>query len=576
MPKISIQPTARDIETILSGPHYFRIPRFQRPFSWDVEHVDEFWNDAIRNFDQGYFIGPMVVYEEDDRDWGVVDGQQRLTIIALILVALRDNFEALNDNGLADATHRFIERPDPNGNHRFVLQSDVSEGAWINRMQQRRTDGDVLRKSQFDPDTWAAFAVISQSMTNLVEGSLTGAKSDKQRRQAQIQALCQIRDQVLSLTVIWVPLDAEDDAYEIFETLNARGKDLEVADRLKNYFLSRLRAANVNLDDHRRRWNILREHFEGAPSSRDLNRFILHWWLSRAPYVAERRVFKEIKSRIDRLDVALEFDRFEADAALYRTIIDPDSTNWTIERQDIRDALKGLRIMRLAQPMPFVLALMRVYESKNLKKRAVVKMLRVIENYHFQVTAISTKSSSGGVSEMYATHARQLTEASSNTDRHSQLSVLESKLIERAPSREDFVDAFKSRLIYADEYTRDKSLVRYVLERLHQSSNGGPQVDYATFSIEHVKPQSQIRNTGDLAIIGGIGNLLLVDHSLNGQLGSKRFAIKAKILREHSDNYDIGDILSADRWGNKEIRARAKRLGGLAFDEVWCLPPPNR
>lgn len=121
MPNISIQPAARSIEELLSGPHYFRIPRFQRPFSWDVEHVDEFCNDAIKHSDPGYFIGPMVVYDEDDRDWGIVDGQQRLTVIALILVLLRDNFEALREDGLAEATHRFVERPDPNGKQRFVL-----------------------------------------------------------------------------------------------------------------------------------------------------------------------------------------------------------------------------------------------------------------------------------------------------------------------------------------------------------------------------------------------------------------------------------------------------------------------
>ncbi|WP_419838816.1 DUF262 domain-containing protein [Candidatus Poriferisodalis sp.] len=330
------------MEDILSGPNYFRIPRFQRPFSWGGKHVDEFWHDAIRNFDEGYFIGPMVVYKEDDRDWGVVDGQQRLTIVALILVALRDNFEALGEVGLADATHRFIERPDPNGKQRFVLQSDATEGPWINHMQQRRSNTDVLRKTEFDPDTWAAYTIISESMANLVLENAPESSSKKQRKRAQVDVLRQIRDQILSLTVIWVPLDAEDDAYEFFETLNARGKDLEVADRLKNYFLSRLKAANVNLDEHRRRWNGLREHFEGEPSSRDLNRFILHWWLSRAPYVAERKVFKQMKTQMDRSDVASEFDLFEKDAALYRTVVDPDSTIWPIERHEIRDALRGL------------------------------------------------------------------------------------------------------------------------------------------------------------------------------------------------------------------------------------------
>lgn len=571
MPNITIQPSAKSIEEILSGPNYFRIPRFQRPFSWDVEHVDEFWNDAIRNFDQGYFIGPMVVYKEDDRDWGVVDGQQRLTIIALILVALRDNFEALGDRELSDAAHRFIERPDPNGKQRFILQSDVAEGAWINRIQQRRAETDVLRKAEFDPDTWAAYTIVSESMANLVLEMLPVSPTEEERRDAQVTALRRIRDQILSLTVIWVPLDAEDDAYEIFETLNARGKDLEVADRLKNYFLSRLKAANANLDEHRSRWNSLREYFEGEPSSRDLNRFILHWWLSRAPYVAERKVFKEMKTRMDRSDVASEFELFEKDAALYRSIVDPDSTNWPIERHNIRDALRGLRVMRLAQPMPFVLALMRSYESGDLKRQPVVNMLHSIESYHFQVTAISTKSSSGGVSEMYASHARQLTEATSVAGRRGQLRALTAKLIERAPLRDDFIDAFVSRLVFADKHTRDKALVRYVLERLHRDSHPIPAADYSKFSIEHLRPQSNIRSDADVFIIGGIGNLLFIDETVNGRLGNRGFSKKKEILSEYSSSYDIDDILAASRWRNAEIDERARRLGALAFDKVWRL-----
>lgn len=237
-----------------------------------------------------------------------------------------------------------------------------------------------------------------------------------------------------------------------------------------------------------------------------------------------------MKAAIDRSDVASEFDLFEGDAVLYKSVVDPDSTDWPIERQEIRDALRGLRVMRLAQPMPFVLALMRCYQSRDLKKSALLKMLRLVENYHFQVTAISTKSSSGGISEMYASHARQFTEAASAIERRTQLNILARKLTERAPSRDDFVDAFVSRLMFADEYTRDKALVRYVLMRLHEHTYSGPALDYSKFSIEHLKPQSQIRKADDLSIVGSIGSLLFVVDSLNGELGSKSFRRKKRYL----------------------------------------------
>lgn len=570
MPKITIQPTARTVEEILSGPSYYRIPRFQRPFSWESEHIDEFWNDAIQNRDEGYFIGPMVVYKEDARDWGIVDGQQRLTAIALILAALRDNLEALGEDVLADAAHRFVERPDPDGKDRFVLQSDVEEGRWIHAIQQRRSESGQPQKKDFDAPAWSAFSIISDRIAAFLADS-AGSKTGARRKTAEVKALRSIRDQLLGLTVIWVPLDSEDDAYEIFETLNARGKDLELSDRLKNFFLSNLRAGNANVDDYRWRWNVVRQKFDGEPSTRDLERFIQHWWISRAKYVAERKVFSGIKRTVKRKDVPAVFAEFEADADRYRTIVAPDDIKWTVEKHAVRDSLQALQLMRLAQPMPFVLAVMRTYAAKKLPLRNVVAALQTIENYHFQVTAISTKSSSGGVSEMYASHARQLTEATNARERKEQVSALQTKLIERRPSRSDFVEAFESRLVFAEKYQRDKKLVQYVLRRLHEHHNPNPAADFSKFSIEHLVPQSKIHTDDDLALIGGIGNLFYLDDSLNLALGDKRFSDKKRILKKHASNYDLGDVLVAKKWGEEQVRERARRLGGDAYDTVWQL-----
>lgn len=563
MPSLTPQPIARTIHQILSGPDYFRIPRFQRPFSWDVEHVDDFWQDAIANADNGYFIGPMVVYRDDNLNWGIVDGQQRLTVITLILAAIRDNFAALNVPDLAGATHRFVERPDTDGKQRFVLQSDVGEGRWIHSVQQQREANEPLNKSDFDSDAWSAVALVSRNLSQLVEDS--NATSNK----AKVNLLRQIRDKVLNLSVIWVPLEQEDDAYEIFETLNARGKDLEVSDRLKNLFLNYLRAANVNLDDHRRRWNLIREQFEGEPSSRDLNRFILHWWLSRAQYVAERKVFRAIKTSVDRSRAATEFDEFEADAKRYRSIVDPSSVVWTIERRPIQDSLLGFRVMNLSQPMPFVLAAVRAYDEKKLSLKRVIDVLQLIENYHFQVTAISTKSSSGGISEMYASHARQLTDARTKPDCNDQLKALADKLIDRAPSRNDFVEAFVSRFALTDEYGRDKRLVQYVLERIHGHSNPSPPVDYAKCTIEHILPQSKASEEIDRSVVGGIGNLCLVDESLNNRLGDKKFDDKRRILKPEAAKYGLDDVVDSATWGPTEIDSRARTLADLAYRKVW-------
>jgi Protein of unknown function DUF262 len=71
---------------------FYRIPRFQRPYSWERANVEEFWNDAVVENEAQYFIGNFVVYD-DKTAMGVVDGQQRLTTITLLLCALRNAFQ---------------------------------------------------------------------------------------------------------------------------------------------------------------------------------------------------------------------------------------------------------------------------------------------------------------------------------------------------------------------------------------------------------------------------------------------------------------------------------------------------
>jgi len=56
---------------------FYRIPRFQRPYSWDRTNVEEFWNDAIVENEDQYFIGNFVVYD-DKTARGVVDGHSAL------------------------------------------------------------------------------------------------------------------------------------------------------------------------------------------------------------------------------------------------------------------------------------------------------------------------------------------------------------------------------------------------------------------------------------------------------------------------------------------------------------------
>ena len=107
------------------GEAFYKIPRFQRPYSWDHANLEEFWNDVVVENDADYFIGNFVVYD-DKGVRGVVDGQQRLTTITMLLCALRNLFQAQGFNPLAKGVHNLIERPDIKNELYYVLQTETS------------------------------------------------------------------------------------------------------------------------------------------------------------------------------------------------------------------------------------------------------------------------------------------------------------------------------------------------------------------------------------------------------------------------------------------------------------------
>ena len=122
---MKIESTDQDIRTLLSS-GYYRIPRFQRPYSWDRENIEEFWDDVIRDSPTDYFIGSMVVYKQGNQVYGVVDGQQRLTTITLLLCVLRNT---LSNHGLSDyaqGIHSLIERKNIDNKPEYILTPETS------------------------------------------------------------------------------------------------------------------------------------------------------------------------------------------------------------------------------------------------------------------------------------------------------------------------------------------------------------------------------------------------------------------------------------------------------------------
>jgi uncharacterized protein with ParB-like and HNH nuclease domain len=226
---MKIEAHDREVQEIFSQ-GYFKIPRFQRPYSWTDEEVDNFWEDVINRADGHYFIGSMVVYQTNKPYYGIVDGQQRLTTITLILAAIRNAFLEYEDVNLAKGVHGFIEKANIEYKNEYILNSETSYPylqGYIQNFQKEEIEYKIGSEEQ---NLKSAFELIEKKLYLKIPRFDSTDLLQESENQTVIENLKKIRDKILSLKLVFIQLDNEDDAYLIFETLNTRGKDLTTSD----------------------------------------------------------------------------------------------------------------------------------------------------------------------------------------------------------------------------------------------------------------------------------------------------------------------------------------------------------
>lgn len=128
---MNIKPTTVIMEDFLSVKKQYEIPYFQREYSWDKNNYKEFFNDIVNCLKiknkklevEPYFFGTMLFVEQDAKANSsiVVDGQQRLTIITIILSALSLRFLQAGEEVFSELIFDYIMPKDKNGLKNRIL-----------------------------------------------------------------------------------------------------------------------------------------------------------------------------------------------------------------------------------------------------------------------------------------------------------------------------------------------------------------------------------------------------------------------------------------------------------------------
>jgi hypothetical protein len=567
---MKIESIDRSVKELLAQGYYV-IPRFQRPYSWDKENIQDFWDDAVKDPEGDYFIGSMVVFKHVNDSYGVVDGQQRLTTIMMLLAATRDELDANGGSDEAAGLHTLIERKNINNKPQFVLATQTSLPYFQDHILKFGPPSATYSIGQEEKALEQGINVIR----HLVASETARLKMDKTvpddvRKARIIERLTQVRDAILNLKLIFVLLDNEEDAYTIFETLNTRGKDLSVGDLTKNRFATLLTPESSGVDTAMFQWQEVVDTIDQSEVELQLDEFLYHYWLSKHEYVTSKKLFKRLSKFIKKKNAQEVLSQLVVDAKSYRAILEPSYRKWVGHEISLRKSLETLTIFRVKQPLPALLSVVRDYDAEVLKLKDARRALSAIEKFHFAFTAITQQRSSGTIATMYATAARDLARAASRDEKVIVIDKLLVELGKRRPDRVEF-DAYFPKKIFTKSHSKDKRVIKYILGGLHQHFNKAAVFDYDQMTIEHLLPQSELEKDGiDDETVGQIGNLILVPQELNSKLSNRPFAEKRQMLLDAG--YVLDPLLTeAKSWTVEEIVGRTKELGDIAFNEVWSL-----
>jgi hypothetical protein len=318
---VTKQLTAHEVALvkIFCSDYDFRIPDYQRPYSWGEEQALQLIDDLVdaldRPGDEPYFLGSIVLVEGGaPSEFDVIDGQQRLTTLTILLAVLR---ELATTDGLAAELGRMIIEP---GN---VVQSLLPRP----RLAPRDRDASFFRKVVQEPGgvTFAINGYPSPAndaqiamLANVraLHGRLAGWAEGERLK------LAQLLGNRTFLVVVSTPDLAS--AHRIFSVMNSRGLDLTPADIFKSDVIGAL-AGSAAMDDYSTKWEDAEQEL-GRDAFADL---FLHIRTVFSKERAKRELLKEFPTQVLNAylpDRAKEFidDVVVPYARAYRVTVDAD------------------------------------------------------------------------------------------------------------------------------------------------------------------------------------------------------------------------------------------------------------
>lgn len=347
----------------------FVIPLYQRKYAWQQKHCVRLFEDLKKIHREGtysHFFGSIVAsrVNETDDDLLIIDGQQRITTLSILILA------GLNAVANGDMVKGDEDIEEVRKNYLYAIR--------------RRGVERKIKLKPIEGDLEAYDALFTNNPSEFIKN--TGITSNYQLFYQMIKAsdlsFTDLIEAIERLSVIDIRLDSKDNPQLIFESLNSCGKDLEEADKVRNYLLMSLSSTEQE-EYYRAYWNKIEKLTDNEQRNEDkddeLTKFI------RDYLTVERGIISNIeelyfdfkaydeKAKLNRKVILKRMLKF---AQYYRQITKGETGNDRIDRK-----LKQISYIGTNVHLPFLLAFFDYAKENRLDEDEMYNVLDTIENY---------------------------------------------------------------------------------------------------------------------------------------------------------------------------------------------------
>ncbi|GAA8984490.1 DUF262 and DUF1524 domain-containing protein [Helicobacter pylori] len=525
------------------------IPIYQRLYSWDKEQCKQLWDDIIKiggnDKMDGHFIG-SILYVLDrithsNNALLIIDGQQRLTTITLLLIALRNHLS--DEVKRKEIENHYLINSDKDGDKKFrLILSESDKDTLLSLIDKdRRKPSEPSSKIV---ENFKLFEEWISKNTNKLETIFKGL--DK-------------------LMIVEIALDkGKDDSQLIFESMNSKGMELTQTDLIRNYIIMETETEKQE-GFYNKYWRAMEENFK--QNKKWFDRFVRHYLTIKTREIPNiNKVYAAFKDYRQKEGIGIEdlLKDLQKYCGYFCRIVFKKEDD-----KDLNKALGFLVDLEMDVIYPLLLELYSDYSDGVLSRDDFIPIIDLIESYICRraVCGLGTNS----LNKVFPSFTRYIQKDEYFKSLEAHFGYLTEK--QRFPNN----DEFKKLFITIDFYNFQKK--EYFFERLNFDRK--EPVNTQECTIEHIMPQKLTeewkRDLGENfqeihdKYLHTIGNLTLTGY--NSEYGNKSFQEKRCMEGGFKDsplrlNKGLRDLES---FGEEEIKKRAKDLADLAL-KIWTYP----